>query len=91
MAAYSRVYDSRHLQSDRQELGSAQEPYAWRSSMGYLYHFAKKMHTKETGSFFCLPHGVYTAAHTVVYQLPTPAAAAAAAAAAVTSQQRQQR
>jgi len=37
MAAYRRVYDSRHLQADRQELGSAPEPYARQSSMGYLY------------------------------------------------------
>jgi len=59
MAADRRVCDSRHLQYDCQELGSAQEPYAWQSSMGYLYHFTKKMHTKETGSFFvCLT--VYT-------------------------------
>ena len=29
MAAYCRVYDSHHLQSDCQEPGSAQEPYAW--------------------------------------------------------------
>ena len=28
MEAYSRVYDSRHLQVDCQELGSAPEPYA---------------------------------------------------------------
>jgi len=28
MAAYRRVYDSRHLQADCQELGSAPEPYA---------------------------------------------------------------
>jgi len=28
MAAYRRVYDSRHLQADCQELGSAREPYA---------------------------------------------------------------
>ena len=27
MAAYGRVYDSRHLQADCQEPGSAQEPY----------------------------------------------------------------
>jgi len=27
MAAYRRVYDSRHLQADCQELGSAPEPY----------------------------------------------------------------
>jgi len=29
MAAYHRVYDSRHLQTDCQELGSAPEPCAW--------------------------------------------------------------
>jgi len=37
MAAYSRVYDSRHVQADCQEPGSAHEPYAGQSSMGYLY------------------------------------------------------
>jgi len=37
MAACGRVYDSRHLQTDCQELGSAPEPYARQSSMGYLY------------------------------------------------------
>ena len=39
MAAYSRVYDSRHLQADCQEPGSALEPYARQSSMDYLYLF----------------------------------------------------
>jgi len=39
MAAYRRVYDSRHLQADCQELGSAPEPYARQSSMGSLYLF----------------------------------------------------
>ena len=29
MAAYRRVYDSRHLQADCQEWGSAPEPCAW--------------------------------------------------------------
>ena len=38
MAAYRRLYDSRHLQADCQELGSALE-YARQSSMGYLYLF----------------------------------------------------
>ena len=33
MAAYRRVYDSRHLQADCQEPGSAPK----QSSMGYLY------------------------------------------------------
>ena len=37
MAAYRRVYDSRHLQADCQEPGSAPGPYARQSSMGYLY------------------------------------------------------
>ena len=36
MAAYCRVYDSRHLQADCKEQGSAPEPYARQSSMGYL-------------------------------------------------------
>jgi len=34
MAAYHRVYDSRHLQADCQEPGSAPEPYDRPSSMG---------------------------------------------------------
>jgi len=37
MAAYRRVYDSRYLQADCQEPGSAPEPYARQSSIGYLY------------------------------------------------------
>jgi len=37
MAAYRRVYDSRHLQADCQEAGSAPEPYARHWSIGYLY------------------------------------------------------
>jgi len=39
MATYRRVYDSRHLQADCQRPGSAPEPYARQSSMGYLYPF----------------------------------------------------
>ena len=38
MAAYRRVYDSRHLQADCQEPGSAPEPYARQSSMVYLFY-----------------------------------------------------
>jgi len=34
MAAYRRVYDSRHLQADCQEPGSAPERYARQSTMG---------------------------------------------------------
>jgi len=37
MAAYRRVHDSHHLQADCQGPGSALEPYAQQSSMGYLY------------------------------------------------------
>ena len=37
MAAYRRVYDSRRLQADCQELGSAPELYAQQSSMGYIH------------------------------------------------------
>jgi len=37
LAAYRLVYDSRHLQADCQEPGSAPEPYAGQSSMGYFY------------------------------------------------------
>ena len=39
MAAYRQVYDSRHLQDDYQEPGSAPEPYVRQSSIGYLYFF----------------------------------------------------
>ena len=39
MAAYRQVYDSRHLQADYRELGSAPEPYVRQSSIGYLYFF----------------------------------------------------
>jgi len=39
LAAYRQVYDSCHLQADYQEPGSAPEPYARQSSIGYLYFF----------------------------------------------------
>jgi len=39
MAACRWVYDSRHLQAECQELGSAPEPYARQSSIGCLYLF----------------------------------------------------
>ena len=35
MAAYRRVYDSRHLQADCQEPGSAREPYRVRVTFAY--------------------------------------------------------
>jgi len=49
MAAYRRVYDSRHLQADCQEPGSAPEPYARISSMGYLYLFYATSRAVEPG------------------------------------------
>jgi len=42
MAAYHRVYDSRHLQADCQEPGSSPEPFARQSSMGYLFLETKR-------------------------------------------------
>ena len=38
MATSLRVYDSLHLQADCKEPGSALEPYARQSSMGYLFY-----------------------------------------------------
>jgi len=51
MAAYQRVYDSRHLQADCQAPGSAPEPYIRQSSMGYVYLFLHtvKLQTFHTG------------------------------------------
>ena len=37
MAAYRTVYESRHLQAECQEQGSAPEPYAQQSNMDYLF------------------------------------------------------
>ena len=48
MAAYHRVYDSRHLQADCQGPGSVPEPYARQSSMGYLYVFYHKKDGHDT-------------------------------------------
>ena len=39
MAAYRRVYDSRHLRADSQEPGSAPEAYARQLSLDYLLPF----------------------------------------------------
>ena len=39
MTAHRQVYDSRHLQADCQEPGSAPEPYVRQSSIGYIYFF----------------------------------------------------
>jgi len=54
MAAYRRVYDSRHLQADCQEPGSAPEPYARKSSMGYVYLFLGFASRTRIGSWLHL-------------------------------------
>jgi len=43
MAANRRVYDSPNLQADCKEPGSAPEPYARQSSMGYLCNYFSVM------------------------------------------------
>ena len=53
-AVYRRAYDSRHLQADCQKPGSASEPYARQSSMGYLYLFSDYAHLPIT-SQTCSP------------------------------------
>ena len=52
MAAYRRVYDSRHLQADCQEPGSAPEPRARQSNMGYLYLFCIAHYFKQRSTLF---------------------------------------
>ena len=59
MAAYRRVYDSRQLQADCQEPGSAPEPYARLSSMGYLFYleicfWATTLHIMLFSLLFCV-------------------------------------
>ena len=39
IAAYRRVYDSRHMQADCQEPGSAPEPYAWHRVWAAFFPF----------------------------------------------------
>jgi len=48
MAAYRRVFDSRHLQADCQEPGSAPEPYGRQWSIGYLYIFISSSGNRRT-------------------------------------------
>jgi len=45
MAAYRRVYDSRHLQADCQEPVSAPEPYA-QLTFWYIDHKSRKAENK---------------------------------------------
>ena len=57
MAAYRRVYDSRHLQADCQEPRSSKEPYARQSSMGlrndlYCVEWGVKLYSNQPATFF---------------------------------------
>ena len=62
MADYCQVYDSCHLQVDYKEPGSAPEPYALLSSMGYLYlitaydQFRLCKHTQVPSSVLHTPY-----------------------------------
>jgi len=58
MASYRRVYDSRHLQADCQEPGSAPEPNARKSSTGYLY--LPLIHSSQPASVRLLSLVAYT-------------------------------
>jgi len=49
MTAYRRVYDSRHLQADCQEPGSAPEPYA-RSVIEYGLPFFNELGLRSPGA-----------------------------------------
>ena len=55
MAAYRRVYDSRHLQADCQEPGLAPEPYA-----GYVYLFNKIVTAFIANTCWAFPLSPYT-------------------------------
>jgi len=56
MAAYRRVYDSGHLQADCREPGSAPEPYARQSSMGYLYSlYCWSVYLRAATCTWCAP------------------------------------
>ena len=73
MAAYRRVYDSRHLQADCQEPGSAPDPYARQSSMGYLFTPLRRGHDNHQtrGPSFSGPAFSVTADQSVVEDTPT--------------------
>jgi len=65
MAAYRQVYDSLHLQADYQEPGSAPEPYARQSSIGYLYFFTSDnlLYLRKKQSVIHLPTPLENAPH----------------------------
>ena len=60
MAAYRRVYDSRHLQADCTEPGSAPEPYARQSSMGYLYFITHSQWSSSSVYSTMQSHGSFS-------------------------------
>jgi len=64
-AAYRQVYDSRHLQADYQEPGSAPEPYVRQSSIGYLYFFTSDYlrYLRKKQSVIHLPTPLENAPH----------------------------
>ena len=54
MAAYHQVYDSRRLQTDCQEPGSAPEPYARQSSVWTTFtFFYTDRSSRQTSHFKC--------------------------------------
>ena len=70
MAAYRRVYDSRHLQADCREPGSAPEPYARQSSVGYLYLLP--FHSRRYFGDLCRTYSTYSVVR-FVYSVCMPA------------------
>ena len=52
MAAYRRVYDSRHPQADCQELGSAPEPTGWAKKRGHRLMTIILSNLKRSTIFF---------------------------------------
>ena len=75
MAAYCRVYDSRHLQADCQKPGSAPEPYAQQSSVGYLLHVCRNSQKERMLTRHLLKatrqQAVWTGLHDELTQRPT--------------------
>jgi len=68
MATYRRVYDSRHSQADCKEPGTAPEPYAGQSIMGYRYLFYlyfhesnRKQHLRKKSSLKVLKETIHIA------------------------------
>jgi len=58
VVAYRRVYDSRHLQADCQEVGSARQ-----SSMGYLFYATLSGNSLDVAWSVCMCVSGLSAAH----------------------------